>query len=58
VYKCTELYAPQYERTVAWNDADIAIDWPLDLIGGAANVLLSEKDRQGSRGLHLAEAIL
>ena len=57
VYKCTELYAPQYERTVAWNDADIAIDWPLDLIGGAANVLLSEKDRQGSRGLHLAEAI-
>lgn len=57
VYKCTELYAPQYERTVAWNDADIAIDWPLDLIGGAASVLLSEKDRQGSRGLHLAEAI-
>lgn len=28
-YKCTDFYAPKYERTIAWNDPDIGIDWPL-----------------------------
>jgi dTDP-4-dehydrorhamnose 3,5-epimerase len=27
-YKCTELYAPADELTVAWNDPQIAIEWP------------------------------
>lgn len=27
-YKCTDVYAPEHERGVAWNDADLNIAWP------------------------------
>jgi len=40
---------------VAWDDADIGIAWPLDLIGGAANVLLSDKDRTKASAFKHAE---
>ncbi len=43
-YKATDYYAPQWERTLLWNDPDLAIDWPL--IDGKAP-LVSPKDRQG-----------
>jgi dTDP-4-dehydrorhamnose 3,5-epimerase len=39
-YKCTALYAPEAERSVAWDDPRIGIRWPL------AAPLLSAKDRQ------------
>ena len=29
VYKCSDYYAPEYERAVRWNDAAIGIDWPI-----------------------------
>jgi dTDP-4-dehydrorhamnose 3,5-epimerase len=29
VYKVTDFYAPQHERTLLWNDPDVAINWPL-----------------------------
>ena len=29
LYKCTDLYAPQHERAIRWNDAAIDIRWPL-----------------------------
>ena len=45
VYKCTELYAPQHERSVRWDDPDLNIAWPL--IGGA-QPLVSAKDAAGS----------
>ena len=43
LYKTTDYYAPQHERCIAWNDPDLAIDWP------DAGVLpsLSAKDAQG-----------
>ena len=41
LYKCTDYYAPQHERTILWNDPKVGIEWPL-----AADVqpLLSPKD--------------
>jgi len=40
VYKCTEYYEPALDRTIRWDDPDIAIEWPL--VGGSP--LLSAKD--------------
>ena len=42
-YKCTRLYDPKAELTIAWDDPDLAIPWP------ARNPLLSERDRRGAR---------
>jgi dTDP-4-dehydrorhamnose 3,5-epimerase len=42
-YKCTDFYAPQHEVTVAWDDPDIGVCWPVQ------NPLLSEKDQRGLR---------
>ena len=56
VYKCTDLWAPAHERTVAWNDGDLGIAWPLDLVGGAGAVLVSDKDRNGAAAFRSAEA--
>lgn len=39
-YKCDNLYAPQSEGAITWNDPDINIDWQLP----AEDVLLSAKD--------------
>jgi len=44
-YRCTDYYAPEHERTLAWNDADVAIDWPLR---DRREPLLSDKDRNGA----------
>jgi dTDP-4-dehydrorhamnose 3,5-epimerase len=41
LYKCTDFYAPAYERSVRWDDPDVAIAWPLS--AGMAP-LLSPKD--------------
>jgi dTDP-4-dehydrorhamnose 3,5-epimerase len=46
LYKATDLYAPQWERTLLWDDPDLGIGWPLP--PGQAP-LLSAKDRQGKR---------
>ena len=42
LYKTTDYYAPEHERSLLWNDPALGIDWPLD---GAP--LLSAKDQAG-----------
>ena len=39
VYKTTAYFAPEYERTLRWNDPTIGIDWPIDF-----EPILSAKD--------------
>ena len=46
LYKTTDYWAPEHERCIAWNDHDLAIDWPLDMLGGTPP-LVSAKDAQG-----------
>lgn len=41
VYKCTDYYHPQSEVSIAWNDPDLAIDWPI-----TTQPQLSTKDAQ------------
>ncbi len=43
-YKCAEKFYGEYDGGILWNDADLAVAWPLDLVGGEGNVILSDKD--------------
>lgn len=40
-YKCDEFYSKEHEEGIIWNDADLAIDWKIDL----NKVILSDKDK-------------
>ena len=42
LYKVTDYYEPSADRSICWNDPELAIDWPYD----AAQVTLSDKDRR------------
>jgi dTDP-4-dehydrorhamnose 3,5-epimerase len=43
LYKTTDYYAPEHERTLAWNDPDVKIDWEAE-----AEPIVSAKDRRGA----------
>jgi dTDP-4-dehydrorhamnose 3,5-epimerase len=51
VYKVSDLYAPEWERSILWNDPEIAISWPLF---NCQTPLLSKRDSDGIL-LHQAE---
>ncbi|HTC48869.1 MAG TPA: dTDP-4-dehydrorhamnose 3,5-epimerase [Candidatus Aquilonibacter sp.] len=42
LYKATDFYAPEHERTLSWNDAQLKIDWQLD-----GEPIVSAKDQRG-----------
>jgi dTDP-4-dehydrorhamnose 3,5-epimerase len=42
MYKTTDFYAPEHERTLAWNDPALHIDWQLD-----GEPIVSAKDQRG-----------
>ena len=44
LYKASDFYAPEHERTLLWNDAGLGIDWP---IPSGQNPLLAPKDCNG-----------
>jgi dTDP-4-dehydrorhamnose 3,5-epimerase len=44
LYKCTDIYSPAHERTLAWNDPTVGIQWP---IPGGVTPKLSGKDQIG-----------
>lgn len=42
IYSCTDFYKPEFERTLLWNDPDIAVQWPQD-----KTPVVSAKDAAG-----------
>ena len=42
-YKCDNFYAPQYERTIRYDDPTLAIDWKIPV----ENRIISDKDKKG-----------
>lgn len=44
LYKTTDYWYPEYERSIIWNDPQLAIGWPL-----AGEPLLAKKDAEGCR---------
>jgi dTDP-4-dehydrorhamnose 3,5-epimerase len=54
IYKVTDYYAPEWDRTLLWNDPEIGIDWPL--IEGT-EIYISEKDSNG-KTLKIAETFV
>ncbi|EWM55878.1 dTDP-4-dehydrorhamnose 3,5-epimerase [Streptococcus thermophilus] len=41
-YKCAEKFYGEYDDGIVWNDKEIGIDWPLELVN---QIVLSEKDK-------------
>lgn len=52
LYKTTDYWAPEFERSIAWNDPTISIQWPIQ-----DNPILSAKDQQAT-ALEKAEHFL
>ncbi len=44
IYKCTDFYAPEFERTIKWNDCGLDIHWP---VTNGTDPVVSEKDACG-----------
>ena len=45
-YKCSEVFYSKGDSGIMYNDPEIAVEWPFDLIGGEENLLNSEKDKK------------
>ena len=43
LYKATDFYSPEHERTILWSDSDLKINWELD-----AEPIVSAKDQRGT----------
>jgi dTDP-4-dehydrorhamnose 3,5-epimerase len=48
LYKVTDFYAPNHERTLLWNDPGVGIEWPF-----TGEPIISDKDRAGHLLSHL-----
>ncbi len=50
-YKCTDIYCPEGELSVIWNDPEVAIEWPI------SDPVLSDKDAQNPRLAEIEERL-
>jgi dTDP-4-dehydrorhamnose 3,5-epimerase len=46
IYRCTEFWAPEHERTIIWDDPDLGVAWPM---ASGIKPVLSAKDSRGKR---------
>ncbi len=53
-YKCTDIYHPQSERSIRWDDPDLAIEWPTS---AGMELQLSEKDSARAQAFASAELL-
>ena len=44
-YKCAEMFYGEGDSGIIFDDPDIGIKWPFELIGGKENLIISEKDQ-------------
>lgn len=54
-YKCAEKFYGEYDDGIIWNDPDIGVKWPLELIGGESKLILADKDKRLQRFAELME---
>ena len=45
-YKCAEVFCPEGDSGIMYDDPDIGIAWPYEKIGGRDNLIISDKDKQ------------
>ena len=45
-YKCAEVFYPDGDSGIKYNDSSIGIEWPFDKIGGSDKLIISEKDER------------
>lgn len=45
-YKCGEKFYSEYDDGIIWNDPNIGVAWPVELVGGKEKIILAEKDRK------------
>lgn len=43
-YKASEVFCGEGDSGIIYNDSDIGIEWPFDMIGGFENLIISDKD--------------
>lgn len=56
LYKTTDYYYPEYERSLVWNDIELNIDWPVSALPAGAQPTVSAKDAPGT-AMTLAELL-
>ena len=44
-YKCAEKFYGEYDDGIMWNDPEINVQWPLELVGGEDKIILADKDK-------------
>ena len=44
-YKCGEKFVGEYDDGIMWNDPDIGVEWPLEMVGGEEKLVIADKDK-------------